>query len=311
MTRFHKVRIEFDCQNTELAEELICDIFFSFKLKGVICDIPLSESLGYEHETEFSSETITDSAVKSIIGFLPFIDSSKMILRQIAQRAAHLSEYGIDTKVTSEIVDEKDWAEAWKDYFEVTKITERIVVKPEWKSYQEKPGDIVIHLDPGMAFGTGTHPTTFMCLQLIEKFLVPGGTFLDIGTGSGILMIAAAKLGAAHVSGIDNDETAIDIAGQNLDKNGIDRSRTILFATTLEKTREKQYDLMAANIIAHVIIDIMPEIRKRMAPAGTAIFSGIIKERLADVEKKLKTCSMEVIHQETVDEWVSLAVKKW
>ena len=303
--QFKKVIIEFETSNLVLAEELICDIFFSFNLKGVICDVPLDEP-----DEGFGTNTIAKPEINSITGFLPLIDSFEIILKKIKKKTATLADYDIKVNIKTQIVDEKEWSESWKAYFEVTKITDRITIKPIWKEYIAKENEIVIHLDPGMAFGTGTHPSTFMCIQLIEKYLETGAQFLDIGTGSGILMVTAAKLGAKTVTGIDNDEIAIKVARQNLDKNDIDSSLFDLSCTTLEDTNNKQYDCIAANIIAQVIVDILPEISKRMTNNTMTILSGIIKEREAQVLAVLKTLHLDVIHVENVDEWVALAVKK-
>ncbi len=306
--KFKKIIIQFDDSNPILAEELICDIFFSFNLKGVVCDVPLYEE-GRPDEV-FDSDTIAKPEINSITGFLPLIDSSESILEQIKVKALDLARFGINVNLKTEIIDEKEWSESWKDYFEVTKITERITIRPAWKDYIATENEIVIHLDPGMAFGTGTHPTTYMCIRLMETFFMPGSDFLDIGTGSGILMITAAKLGAKSITGIDNDEVAIEVTGQNLEKNDIDSSVFELSCTTLERVNLKQYDFITANIIAQVIVDIMPEISKRMTEDTITILSGIIKERQNEVLTSLETHSLDVIHEEYVDEWVALAIRR-
>ena len=306
--KYTKIVIQFDDGNPMVAEELICDIFFSFNLKGVVCDVPLHEEAGSDEV--FDPNTIARPEVNSITGFLPLIDSSELILKKIRERALGLTKFDINVNLKTEIVDEKEWSESWKNYFEVTKITDRITIKPEWKDHLATENEIVIHLDPGMAFGTGTHPTTYMCIRLMETFLEPGSDFLDIGTGSGILMITAAKLGAKSITGIDNDEVAVKVAGQNLKRNKIASTEFHLVCTILERMDIKKYDFIAANIIAQVIVDIMPEISKRMTKDTIAILSGIIKERQNEVLTSLETHSLDVIHEEYVDEWVALAIRK-
>ncbi len=303
--KFIKLIARFDAPDIGLAEELICDIFFDFNLKGVVCDVPLEEP-----DEGFGTHTLPKPDHFSIIGFFPLMDASKVIIKTIEQKTKELSRLNIDVIVSSTIVDEKEWANAWKDYFEVTPITDKIIVKPEWKPYTPKEGELLIHLDPGMAFGTGTHPTTAMCIQLIQKYLSPGHTFLDIGTGSGILMIAAARLGADHMTGIDTDDAAVGIAGDNLTKNQIDEGAYNLACTTIDKAYDKKYHIIAANIIAQVIVDITKEIAQRMNPDTIAILSGIIKERMPDVQMALDTHSLVVTEKITTDEWVALAVKK-
>ena len=307
--KFKEVIIEFNAENVILAEELISEIFFSFNLKGVVCDVPLDEP-----DEGFGTNTLLKPAVNSITGFLPLIDSSKIIFEKISKKALHLTKFDIHVNIKTKIVDEKDWSEAWKAYFEVTKITDKITIKPTWKEYTAKANEIVIELDPGMAFGTGTHPTTYMCIELIEKYIEPGVNFLDIGTGSGILMIAAAKLGAKNIIGIDNDEVAIRVAQKNLDTNHIDPGLFNLACTTLEKKDDtrvsKAFGQVKTNIIAQVIVDIMPEISKKMTENTITILSGIIKERQKQVITALEMHNLDIIHEEYVDEWVALAVKR-
>ena len=301
--KFKKVVARFDADNIEFAEEVICHIFFSFNLKGVICEVPIPEP-----DEGFGTRTLKKPEHNSIIGYLPDTDDSDIMISKIRKRLAGLSDMAVQVDVLSEIVDEKDWAHAWKEYFNVTRITDKIVVKPEWKDYTPAPGEIIIHIDPGMAFGTGTHPTTFMCLALLEEYVQPGKTLLDVGCGSGILMIGAAKLGAGAMTGIDVDPMAVDITQQNLKKNGIALDGVTLGAVTLDKTPDIQYDLICANIIAQVIVSIMPEISARLAPDGNAILSGIIEERLPDIYAALDTQHLECVKKITWDEWVALVV---
>jgi len=303
--KFKKIIVQFKAENLILAEELICDIFFSFNLKGVVCDIPLDEP-----DEGFGTNTLPQPEIYSITGFLPLLDSSDIILEKIREKALNLSGLGIKVDIKTEIIDEKDWSDSWKIYFEVTKVTDRITIKPEWKDYDAGKDEIIIHLDPGMAFGTGTHPTTAMCIQLIETYFEPGSTFLDIGTGSGILMIAAAKLGARRMRGIDNDEVAITVARQNIARNNIKTGLFDLLCTTLDKTDNTSYDIIAANIIAQIIVDILPEISMRMTKDTITILSGIIKERLNDILAALEKNHLSVIHEEYMGEWVCLAVKR-
>ncbi|MBT7632175.1 MAG: 50S ribosomal protein L11 methyltransferase [Desulfobacula sp.] len=303
--KFKKVIARFYADNIDLAEELICNIFFSLNLKGVVCDVPLEEP-----DEGFGTNTLPKPEICSITGFLPLIDSSDIMVENIRKKTADLSHLDIKVDLQIEIVDEQDWAHAWKTYFEVTPITDRITIKPAWKDHASREDEIVIHLDPGMAFGTGTHPTTAMCIQLIEKFLEPGSSFLDVGTGSGILMIAAAGLGAGQVTGIDTDEVAIDVAKKNLDKNNIGPENYDLLCTTLDKIGPGPWRFIAVNIIAQVIVPLLPEISKRMTKKTILVLSGIIRERQNDVLSAMKAHTLYVIHEEYTDEWVCLAVKK-
>lgn len=303
--KFIQVTAGFDAPDIQLAEELICDIFFSFKLKGVVCDVPIDEP-----DEGFGTNTLPKPDRYSITGFFPYIDASNLIIGTIKKKTGELKNINIQVVIDTIVVDEADWADAWKDYFEVTPITDRIIVKPEWKDYTPKTGDLIIHLDPGMAFGTGTHPTTAMCIQLLEKYIRPGHSFLDVGTGSGILMIAAALLGANQMIGIDTDETVVDIAKKNLVKNKIDSRLFSLFCARLDQTDTGIYNIIAANIIAQVIVDITEDLAKRMDDHTIAILSGIIRERLAEVTTSLEHSGLYIHEQINTDEWVALAVKK-
>ena len=303
--KFRKITAEFNTENISLAEELICHVFFSFNLKGVVCNIPIPEP-----DEGFGTKTLAPPEQNAIIGYLPHMDASDIIIDKITAKLADLDGLGIQVTQKVDLVDEKDWAHAWKEYFNVTRITDRIVVKPDWKPYTQTSDDVVIHIDPGMAFGTGTHPTTAMCLALIEEHLVPGQSVLDVGCGSGILMIAAAKLGAKHIFGIDTDPMAVDITRENMQKNNIAPDLFTLDTATLDKTRQSCYDLVTANIIAQVIVDITPDIKKRMASDGLAVLSGIIKERQPDVIDALNAAGLECIKEMTQDEWVAMVVRK-
>jgi ribosomal protein L11 methyltransferase len=303
--KFKKITAAFETDNIVLAEELICDIFFSFNLKGLVCNVPLEEP-----DEGFGTHTLPLPDQNSIVGYFPDIDSSDIIIEKVCDQTKQLVHLGILVTIAVDIVDEADWADVWKTYFNVTRITERIVIKPDWKDHDPDPSDIVIHLDPGMAFGTGTHPTTSMCIRLIERFLVPGFQFLDVGTGSGILMIAAAKLGAKHLTGIDTDKIAVEISQKNLEKNEVSAPLYTLACTTLDQTPDNTYELIAANIIAQVIVDVMPDLERRMAKNGIAILSGIIQERKPDVIAALKACHLNIIHEINEGDWVALAVKR-
>ena len=302
--KFKKVIARFDADNIELAEEMICHIFFSFKLKGVICEVPIPEP-----DEGFGTQTLKAPEHNSIIGYLPDTDDSDIMISKIKTRLAGLSDMDVQVNVLSECVDEKDWAHAWKEYFNVTRITDKIVVKPEWKDYIPKPGEVVIHIDPGMAFGTGTHPTTSMCLALLEEYVTPGTTLLDVGCGSGILMIGAAKLGAGAMTGIDVDPMAVDITRENLAKNAVSLDHVNLGAATLDKTPKIGFDLICANIIAQVIVSIMADISARLSPDGVAILSGIIKERVPDIYAALGAHNLECVKETTIEEWVALVVR--
>ncbi|MEE4364014.1 MAG: 50S ribosomal protein L11 methyltransferase [Desulfotignum sp.] len=301
--KFQKITAAFTADNPTLAEECICDVFFSLGLTGVECSVPLDEP-----DQGFGTHTLALPSENAVVGYMAETQLSDALLNNLRHRFQDLKHAGIEVALRFDTVDDQQWAEAWKQHFHVVRITDRIVVKPTWKPFEPDPDDIVIHLDPGMAFGTGTHPSTCMCIRQIEKNLVPGQRFLDVGCGSGILMIAAAKLGAATLTGIDTDQTAVDITRENLEKNHIPQERCFLFTGTLDQAPSVRYDLIAANIIAQTIAAIMKDIKKCMAPHARAILSGIIQERLPEVTDALFCHGLEIMHQDASDEWVTLTV---
>ncbi|SLM32328.1 Ribosomal protein L11 methyltransferase [Desulfamplus magnetovallimortis] len=313
------VKAIFESNDIPLAEELVSDIFFGLGLQGVVCQIPMDAP-----PEGFASDAVEVSDETYVSGYLPDSDTSMEIIEKIREKAEELqskseglqSQSGlyINIVIKTEIVDQEDWAEAWKSFFYVTRITEHIVVKPEWRTFAPHQKDIVIEIDPGMAFGTGTHPTTAMCVALIEKYLMPADTFLDVGTGSGILMIAGAKLGARRLCGIDNDEVAVEVACQNLEKNAIDPDRYHVEKNTLdiylaENQPPPKFDIVTANIISEVIIEILGDIKKSLSDGGTVILSGIIREKEGIVLAALEEYGFSIAEIRYEGEWVAIAAK--
>jgi ribosomal protein L11 methyltransferase len=300
---YRKIIAAFETDHLALAEELICDMFFSAGITGVVCHLPLEAP-----DDGFDNPAPVLDPENRIEGYLPDTADADSVLAHLFQRAKDLGKEGIHVAIRVETVADQDWAHAWKQHFHVMRITDRIVIKPAWQPFDPEPGDLVIHLDPGMAFGTGTHPSTCMCLKQIQALLRPGRTFLDVGCGSGILMIAAAGLGASRMTGVDTDPTAVEVAGENLAKNRIDPEKYRLFAGTLDQLGPEPFDLIAANIIAQTLAAIMGDIRKRLAPHGRAILSGIIRERQPEVEAALAEHDLTVLNLDTEEEWVTMTV---
>ena len=209
---------------------------------------------------------------------------------------------------TRETVHEQDWAENWKRYYKPFRAGERIVVKPSWEPYEPFPEDLVIEMDPGMAFGTGTHETTYMCLQMLERYVRPGSACIDVGTGTGILAIAAAKLGAQDVLAIDLDEQAVAVAKENIRKNGMEQV-VHAQAGDLLKDSVGKADVIVANIIADVICALCGPAKSHIRPGGAFICSGIIREREEDVLRALRQAGYAVDCRIARGEWVCLSAK--
>ncbi len=205
-------------------------------------------------------------------------------------------------------VQEQDWAENWKKYYKPFRAGAHLVIKPSWEPYDAQAGDLVLELDPGMAFGTGTHETTFMCMEQLEKYVTKGCRAIDVGCGSGILALAAAKLGAGDVLAIDLDGLAVKVAQENAEKNGLTGCVRVVHGDLLQKTQEKA-DVIVANIIADVICALCGPAKQHLLLGGTFICSGIIREREEDVQRALAEAGYTVCNRLEKGSWVCLAAR--
>jgi ribosomal protein L11 methyltransferase len=247
--------------------------------------------------------------------YLPLDGKEKEARLRVAEGLWHLASLGehfVGDLRTRE-VNEEDWANAWKDYFHVTHIGKRLVIRPSWREYAAKDDEVVLELDPGMAFGTGLHPTTRMCLEQVEQRTQSGMRVLDVGTGSGILALAAAKLDAASVYCIDNSSVAVESAAANAAINKLG-DKIVVELGILDEAgaarMEGQYDMALVNIIAHVIGGMAPQLAQVLVPGGLLITSGIIEARRVDAEPALLAAGLELIDQAMIDDWIVLIMRK-
>jgi len=220
-----------------------------------------------------------------------------------------LIKEGAYCEIVYSTIDDEDWAEKWKEYFRPEKITETIVVKPTWRDYEAADNEKIIEIDPGMAFGTGTHATTGMCVYFLEKYLKEKDTILDIGTGSGILMIAAKLFGAGNMAGTDIDTVAIETAEKNLRLNKIGSDNYKLILGNLSETIHEKFDVVAANILAEIIMDLIPELHKVIKNEGIFICSGILEEKADMVSEALKKAGFDIIEIMKRDAWAAITGK--
>jgi len=291
-----------DPVDKDLAVDLISDIFYDFGLQGVVVEDP-----AIDPEEDWAEDAIGRAVRHSVTAYLPEDSQSETRCRILEEKLSQLKvRSGLISRTSYKKLDDEDWAHAWKAYFWPRKISRHLVVKPTWREYTPENDEIVIELDPGMAFGTGTHPTTVLCAAMIEKYLKKGDCFLDVGTGSGILMIAAARLGAARVCGIDKDETAVKVAAANLKLNSIQpQSFQVKTANLVDKTGET-YDMIAANILTQVILDLIVDIGRVLNPGGIFICSGIIEKNQSQVAEALQNIGFEIIEVVSQEEWVAI-----
>ena len=206
-------------------------------------------------------------------------------------------------------VTEEDWSDEWKQYFHVTRVGKHIVIKPSWEDYESEPEDVVLELDPGMAFGTGTHPTTVLVLEALEKMIRPDTTVFDVGTGSGILAMTAAKLGAKNVKAVDIDGVAVRTAKENIEKAGMQDRIEVRQGDLLHGTEGKA-DVIVANILADIIIMLLPNIPGKLKEGGLFFASGIIEDYQQDVTEAAEKAGLRVKETTRIKDWVGLLMEK-
>jgi ribosomal protein L11 methyltransferase len=245
-------------------------------------------------------------------GYIPARDRvvAEQAVAELTETLGHLQAFGLRPigELTTRIVHEADWAEAWKAHFPVLRVGRRVVIKPTWRRHRAGPDEVVLALDPGMAFGTGLHPTTRLCLAALEALAdrgaLDGTRVLDIGCGSGILAIAAAKLGATSVLGLDTDPIAVEATVANAARNGLAEQVHARHGSL--PTGEAPFDAVLANLIASVLVTLAPLLRDALRPGGTLLASGIFIDREADVRTALATSELDVVGRSAEGEWIAL-----
>ena len=305
---------EITIKTTTEAVEAITNILYEQNVGGVSIEDPKDFKFQKKHEYDwdFVEEEIFNSGYDGVI-IKTYITEERDVtddIKIIKEKIDGLKEFGIDVGeaiVELSQVDEEDWANEWKNYYKPTKIGEKIVVKPTWEEYEAQDSDLIIELDPGMAFGTGDHETTKMCIQALEKYVEKDSTVFDVGTGSGILAIAAAKLGAKKAVGVDLDPVAVESAKENVRYNNLDNIE-ILYGNLVEVIEGKA-DIVVANIIAEVICILIDDVKRVLKSGGMFITSGIIHERVKMVTDKLEESGFEVIKVNKDGEWNCIIAK--
>lgn len=203
--------------------------------------------------------------------------------------------------------EDQDWSKKWKEKWDVTHVSDKITVVPDWIEYSPKSSDeVIITLEPGCAFGTGTHSTTQLCMKMIEKYMPCGARVADIGTGSGILAICAAKFGASYVYGCDNDDTVIDVARENAAKNAV---KCDFDLNTADKITQK-FDFVLANILHNVLAEIMPDLKNIMNSGALLVLSGILDEKKQVVLDSIKKCDLILVEEVHLNQWTAFVVRK-
>jgi ribosomal protein L11 methyltransferase len=298
-----EIRVTFTSEDDDLASELISEAFQDLGTSGVVVDDPHLQPV-----EEWGRDAVPLPDEPAVTGYFPADERLQERCRRLESALAALAErHSLTYSVRYKGIDEQDWAESWKAFFYPEAITPNLVVKPTWRDYTPGPNQQVIEIDPGMAFGTGTHPTTALCVRLLERFVKEGHDVLDVGTGSGILLIAAAKLGASRLTGVDLDPAAVAIARANLIHNRIAPARFLLACGHLIGMMTGAYDLVVANILADVVIDLLDQVAGVLRPGGIFVCSGIIQAYRDNVARKMAACGFELEDIVESGEWVAMA----
>ena len=304
MTQFTEVSVTTDGEAAEAVAEVLRPFAYQ---DGVVL-----EQLG-------DADDIDPNALESTVTvkiYLPDSEDTPAIRQRIEEMLYHMNRlYPIQPPQFTQLVEE-DWANAWKQHYQPFRIGNHIWIQPSWleetasEDDRLQANDVVLVLDPGMAFGTGLHPTTQKCLRFLEQVVKPGMSVLDVGTGSGILGIAAAKLGAEKVVGVDTDQIAVETAIANARQNQVDNQFSA-WQGTLESVTDKSWDVVVVNILAPVIIKLLEQggLMDYVAPQGWLILSGIIDQQMKDVETAVSVAGGELVEHLVVRDWVSLLVR--
>jgi ribosomal protein L11 methyltransferase len=300
------LEVSIRCQRE--AADAIGNLLMDLTSGGYAVDDPMG-IIENQSSWEITDLVAGDPAWVTVKGWIAEASDVEQARLRLAQGLSEIRTLGLGTVDEPDIswVQEEDWANAWKDYFKPIRVGARLVVIPSWESYDLAPSDLPLFLDPGMAFGTGTHATTALCLRWLESLVRPGARVLDVGTGSGILAIASARLGARQVVGIDLDPVAVKVAKENADKNNVAIDVRL---GTLDLVERDECDLVIANIIASIIIDILPEVAARMKSGGRFLASGIIKEKHQAVLDALTATWLLPLEVREEGGWVAILASK-
>lgn len=294
------------------AVDAVTEIFYEFGAGGVSVDEPIeqyieNENIYWDYIDESKIDRNVESKVMAYYSTLE--DDLEGKIQKIKSRIENLSEFGLtvgSAKVETAICKQEDWENSWKQFFKPIKVTDKVVIKPQWEEYEAQADEIVIHIDPGMAFGTGSHETTSMCIEALEKNIRPKAEVLDVGTGSGVLSIASALLGAEKIVGVDLDPVAVEVAKENILLNHVEDRVEIKYGD-LVKAITGKYDIVVANIIAEAILILLDsDVKSYLKPSGIFICSGIIREKEQVIQDKLSELGFNIREIERKGEWICI-----
>ncbi len=305
---------EVSITTTECMLDAVTNIFYEIGAGGVVIEDPRVVSRYLQNDEwdyyELPKELLHAENVV-VKGYLPVNEKLTEHLEELQNRLKNLEKYFEDYtgEISTSQICERDWENAWKSYYKPHKIGEKIIVVPSWENYNVKDGRVQISLDPGMAFGTGTHPTTELCVLALEEYLKEKDIVYDVGTGSGILAISAAMLGASKVTACDIDDLAVKSAQENIQNNNVDGIVRVEKGDLLNG-KSVSVNIITANIIADVIIDFTRQAYNLLLPQGKFICGGIISERESEVKEKLVETGFEIIKSYKNSGWAAIAAQR-
>lgn len=278
----------FDCEGVVLAEETYKDLEMVSTTEGTLKIFLKDDDSTTFEDMKYDVENVLD------------LYREEFLSRGLTDEELGSWDFELEEKKS------EDWSQKWKEKWDVTHVTDKIAVVPDWIDYVPKKGEVIIKLEPGCAFGTGTHQTTQLCMKALEKYMKPNDKVADIGMGSGILSILAKKLGASYVYGCDTDDTVIEVAKENAKKNGVD---AIFELGTADKLNEK-FDFVCANILHFVLAEIMGDLKNLMKKGAIMSLSGILDEKKQMVIDAYEKENLELIEEIHQDQWTSFVVKR-
>lgn len=305
---------EISIQTSHEAVELIAEIFRDLGASGVVIEDPeLVNDYITSGKWDYTDIPIAkETKVVVEKAYLPVNGELEGRIQTLQQEIKALASRGVNTApavlTTAELQDE-DWSDTWKQYFHTEKPGERVVIKPTWEEYEPKDDEVVIELDPGAAFGTGTHATTSMCIRQLEKLVKPGMTVFDVGTGSGILSIISAKLGATNIQAVDYDDSVLKIVEENLEQNNVQDIISVAQSDLMQNVHGKA-ELVIANIIADIIIRLFDQLDEHLEQGGILLTSGIIEDRIEDVLAAAEKHGYGVVERLENKGWACITFKR-
>ena len=307
--------IEITIHTTNEASEIVESILLDYGSTGVAIEDPttLEENLHDDFGTiiELSPTDFPDVGVivKGYINELNFDDETFTRFKGELEQLGQNINIGEFFKIETTTIKDSDWENSWKDYFDILNIGEKFVIVPTWREYENEENKYVINIDPGMAFGTGGHETTSLCIKNLEKYVKPHDNIIDVGCGSGILSIAASYLTDGEIKAVDLDKLAVDVSRENFALNNLENRIAVEEASLLTK-ETKKYNVIVANILAHIIELMLDDAYKLLEDGGYYITSGIIKDKKDELLEKMLERGFKLVEETSDNEWYSFVVTK-